>query len=93
MANPTPRVIVSDKCIGYSEALLQYRRAVVTDSDAAEEGRELFTWFDGTGALTEDRAPIAARCVDLGITLLKNSSDTIDRITENIKEAYQHYAG
>ena len=93
MPDPTPRSIVSDKCIAYTEALLQYRRAVLTDEEATEEGRNLFTWFEGIGALTDDNAPIASRSVDLGITLLKTSIGTVDFITGQIEDSYTHFVG
>jgi hypothetical protein len=65
MAEQTPKAIVSGKCIAYSEALLQYRRSVVTDQQAIQEGHNLFAWFQGKGALANDeKAAIAARCVD-----------------------------
>lgn len=88
----TPRILVSDKCIGFTEALLQYRRPVLTDQEALEIGQELFSWFDNNGALTEDKAPIATRSVDLGVTLLKTSVDTAERIVDQIRDSYLHYA-
>ena len=83
---------MSDKCIGFTEALLQYRRPVITDRDALEKGQDLFSWFDNNGALTDEKALIAARSVDLGITLLKTSGDTADRVGEQIRNSYLHYA-
>ena len=93
MADPTPKAIVSGKCIAYAEALLQYRRSVVTDEEAIQQGRDLFAWFQAKGALANDeKASISARCVDLGITLLKAGSETLDRVTNCIRDAYQGYA-
>lgn len=93
MADQTPKSIVSGKCIAYSEALLQYRRSVVTDQQAIQQGRDLFSWFQGRGALADaDKASVAARSVDLGITLLKAGSETVDRITGNIHDTYTGYA-
>jgi hypothetical protein len=93
MAEQTPKAIVSGKCIAYSEALLQYRRSVVTDQQAIQEGHNLFAWFQGKGALANDeKAAIAARCVDLGISLLKAGSETVDRVTTCIRDAYTSYA-
>ena len=93
MADQTPKAIVSSKCIAYSEALLQYRRSVVTDQQAIQQGNDLFDWFQARGVTTSDeKAAIAARCVDLGITLLKAGSETMDRVTAHIRDAYTSYA-
>jgi hypothetical protein len=93
MADQTPKAIVSSKCIAYSEALLLYRRSVVTDPEAIQYGRDLFAWFQAKGALADaEKAQIAARSVDLGITLLKAGSETVDRISTCIRDAYQGYA-
>lgn len=93
MADQTPKAIVSSKCIAYSEALLSYRRSVVTDQQAIQEGRDLFAWFQAKGAVASDeKAAIAARCVDLGVSLLKAGSEAVDRITTHIRDAYAGYA-
>lgn len=92
MPDDTPRFIVSDKCIALSQTLLTCRRTIHTDQDAIETGNALFDWFDANGALTAERAPIAARCVELGITLLKNSASTTADIVGQVKSAYTHYA-
>jgi hypothetical protein len=93
MPDLTPRAIVSSKCMSYSEALLLHRRAAITDEGALKEGRDLFGWFEGVGALTDEKAPIAARSVELAITLLKTSTETSERTTETIKSTYLAYAG
>ncbi|HOD46654.1 MAG: hypothetical protein KBG39_08440 [Opitutaceae bacterium] len=92
MSDDTPRFIVSDKCIAFSQTLLTNRRTVHTDQDAVGTGNTLFDWFDSNGALTAERAPIAARCIELGITLLKNSTSATADIVEQVKSAYMHYA-
>lgn len=93
MADPTPKAIVSSKCIAYSEALLSYRRSVVTDQQAIQQGHDLFAWFQAKGAMANDeKAAIAARCVDLGVTLLKSGSETVDRVMTHIRDAYVSYA-
>ncbi|AOS45076.1 hypothetical protein Verru16b_02152 [Lacunisphaera limnophila] len=93
MAEPTPKAILSSKCIAYSEALLQYRRSVMTDQQAIQQGRDLFVWLQGRGALANDeRAAVAGRCIDLGITLLKAGAETVDRITASIQDTYVSYA-
>lgn len=93
MADQTPKAVVSSKCIAYSEALLQYRRSVVTDQQAIQEGRDLFAWFQARGAVTSDeKAAIAARCVDLGVTILKAGSETVDRVTGHIRDTYAGYS-
>lgn len=92
MADQTPKVIVSGKCIAYSEALLQYRRSVVTDQQALQQGHDLFDWFQARGVVAdEEKAAIAARCVDLGITLLKSGSETVDQVTSHIRDTYVSY--
>jgi len=92
MSDDTPRFIVSDKCIAFSQTLLTNRRTVHTRDQCNARRWALFDWFDSNGALTPERAPIAARCIDLGITLLKNSTSTTADIVEQVKSAYTHYA-
>jgi hypothetical protein len=93
MADQTPKALLSSKCIAFSEALLLYRRSVVTDGEAIQYGRDLFAWFQARGApLDAEKAEIAARSVELGITLLKAGSETVDRVTTSIRDAYQGYA-
>jgi len=85
--------IVSDACISFSEALLSYRSAVITPAEAQSTGQDLFTWFQGEGAVTDANAPLAKRSVDFGILTLKQSNlQSAADVVELIQDTYTHYA-
>ncbi|MBL9200824.1 MAG: hypothetical protein JNL39_09975 [Opitutaceae bacterium] len=91
MPNSSPKSEVGSKCIAYTEALLRHRRSVLTDDDAIRIGRELFAWFESSDGLAEDHALLASRSIDLGITLLQTSTDTVDRISSHIRETFRAF--
>jgi hypothetical protein len=92
-AADTPRYIVSDACISFTEALISYRGSVIDLDDANAAGRDLFAWFQDQNASTLAAAPLAKRSVVLGILAIqKNGTETVDEAVDLIKETYQHYS-
>jgi hypothetical protein len=91
---PTPEYAVSDACISFTEAIIQYRHSLMSVDDAQDAGQNLFTWFKENGGLTADNAPFAARSVALGtLAISKTNSQSADDVIQMIKETYQHYTG
>jgi hypothetical protein len=90
--NPSPEYAVSDACMSFSEAIIQYRRSLMTVDDANQAGQDLFTWFKENGGTTADTAPFAVRSVGLGtVAISKTNSQSADDVIRMIKETYQHY--
>ena len=90
----TPRYIVSDACISFSEVLISCRASVTTLDEANAVGRDLFTWFQAQNAVTAECALFAKRSVALGVLAIqKNGTETVEDAVELIKETYLHYVG
>jgi hypothetical protein len=90
----SPKITVSSACISFTEALLACRASVVTVDLANAFGQDLYTWFQGQGAITNENAPIASRSVDLAITALKsNGGVTAEDSVALVQKTYLHYTG
>ncbi len=91
---PSPEYAVSDACISFSEAIIQYRHSLMSVDDAQEAGQNLFTWFQENGGTTAATAPFAVRSTALGtLAISKTNSQSADDVIQMIKETYQHYTG
>jgi len=91
---PSPEYTVSDACISFTEAIIQYRHSLMSVDDAQAAGQDLFTWFKEHGGLTADTAPFAVRSTALGtLAISKTNSQSADDVIQMIKETYEHYTG
>ena len=94
MPNTPAEYTVSDACISFTEAIIQYRHSLMSVDDAQAAGEDLFTWFKEQGGLSADTAPFAARSVGLGtLAITKTNSQSADDVIRMIKETYGHYTG
>jgi hypothetical protein len=90
--NCSPEYSVSDGCISFTEAIIQYRHSLMSVDEAQEAGQDLFTWFKENGGLTAEKAPFAVRSVALGtLAIEKTSSQSADAVIQMIKDTYEHY--
>jgi hypothetical protein len=91
---PTPEYTVSDACISFSEAIIQYRPSLMSVDDANQAGQDLFAWFQENGGTTAETAPFAVRSVALGtLAIEKTNSQSADDVIQMIKDTYQDYTG
>lgn len=93
-ATPSPEYSVSDACISFTEAIIQYRHSLMSVDEARQAGQDLFTWFQENGGTTADTAPFAVRSVALGTLVIeKTTSSSAEDVIQMIKDTYQHYTG
>ena len=93
-AIPSPEYSVSDACISFTEAIIQYRHSLMSVDEAQEAGQDLFTWFKENGGTTADTAPFDVRSIALGtLTIEKTTSSSAEDVIQMIKDTYQHYTG
>jgi hypothetical protein len=91
---PTPEYTVTDACISFSEAIIQYRPSLMSVDEYNETGQDLFTWFQENGGTTAETAPFAVRATALGtLAIQKSHSQSADDVVQLIKDTYQHYTG
>jgi hypothetical protein len=90
----TPEYTVTNACISFSEAIIQYRPSLMSVDEANETGQDLFTWFQENGGTTADTAPFAVRATALGtLAIQKSHSQSADDVVQMIKDTYEHYSG
>ena len=93
-ATPSPEYSVSDACISFTEAIIQYRHSLMSVDEAQEAGQDLFTWFKENGGTTADTAPFAVRSIAMGTLIIaKTTSSSAEAVIQMIKDTYQHYTG
>ena len=91
-STPSPEYTVSDACISFTEAIIEYRHSLMSVEDAQDAGQDLFTWFKENGGITAERAPFAVRSVALGtLAISKTNSQSADAVIQMIKDTYEHY--
>lgn len=91
-STPSPEYTVSDACISFTEAIIQYRHSLMSVDEAQDAGQDLFTWFKDNGGLTADTAPFAVRSVALGtLAISKTNTQSADAVVQMIKDTYEHY--
>jgi hypothetical protein len=89
---PSPEYTVSNACISFTEAIIQYRHSLMSVDEAQDAGQDLFTWFKDNGGLTAEMAPFAVRSVALGtLAIAKTTSQSADAVIQMIKDTYEHY--
>ena len=90
--NCSPEYSVSDACISFTEAIIQFRHSLMSVDEAQDAGQDLFTWFKENGGLAADKAPFAVRSVALGtLAIEKTSSQSASDVIQMIKDTYEHY--
>lgn len=90
----SPEYTVSDACISFTEAIIQYRHSLLSVDEAQDAGQDLFTWFKDNGGLTADTAPFAVRSTALGtLAISKTNTQSADAVVQMIKDTYEHYTG